>query len=187
MSIYCSIDDDKALVSWQWETGEYQRYESKKTPVIIEITSNGTASAGLGTWTFNTYDDVTPPGPLGTYRGTSTESPYTFNVRTIRTSGTDRVIYEDSSFFAGGIRYSTVFFTADEPLKFKISIFDANNTLLFSQEKQASLAPKYNVACGNGCPEGSHKCTHNKYPGYCCIPCKETGDRLKNIANKVGR
>lgn len=41
--------------------------------------------------------------------------------------------------------------------------------------------------CLEVCPEGSHKCTHNKYPGYCCIPCKKTGDRLKNIANKVGR
>ena len=45
----------------------------------------------------------------------------------------------------------------------------------------------YEVSCGDDCPEGSHKCTHNKYPGYCCVPCKETGTRLKNMANKVGR
>jgi hypothetical protein len=47
--------------------------------------------------------------------------------------------------------------------------------------------PIFNVTCDDDCPEGSHKCTHNKYPGYCCVPCKETGDRLKNMANKVGR
>lgn len=45
----------------------------------------------------------------------------------------------------------------------------------------------YKISCDDECPEGSHRCTHNKYPGYCCIPCKETGDRLKNMANKVGR
>lgn len=45
----------------------------------------------------------------------------------------------------------------------------------------------FTVACDDDCPEGSRKCTHNKYPGYCCIPCKETGDRLKNLANKIGR
>ncbi|MDZ8085616.1 MAG: hypothetical protein RMY16_08470 [Nostoc sp. DedQUE12b] len=47
--------------------------------------------------------------------------------------------------------------------------------------------PIYEVSCDDDCPEGSHKCTHNKYPGYCCVPCKEMGDRLKNMANKVGR
>ena len=44
----------------------------------------------------------------------------------------------------------------------------------------------YKVYCDDDCPEGSHKCTHKKYPGYCCVPCQKTGDRLKNIANKVG-
>jgi hypothetical protein len=43
------------------------------------------------------------------------------------------------------------------------------------------------VNCNDECPEGSHKCTHNKYPGYCCVPCEETGDKLKNIASTVGR
>jgi hypothetical protein len=47
--------------------------------------------------------------------------------------------------------------------------------------------PIYNVSCDDDCPEGFHKCTHNKFPGYCCVPCKATGDHLKNIANKVGR
>lgn len=30
----------------------------------------------------------------------------------------------------------------------------------------------YKVSCDDDCPEGSHKCTHKKYPGYCCIPCR---------------
>ena len=37
------------------------------------------------------------------------------------------------------------------------------------------------------CPEGFCKCIIPEYPGYCCLDCKATGDRLKNIANKVGR
>ncbi len=44
---------------------------------------------------------------------------------------------------------------------------------------------KFDVACDDDCPEGSHKCRHNKYPGYCCIPCKQTGQRINNIANKI--
>ncbi|MEH2309339.1 hypothetical protein [Nostoc sp.] len=53
--------------------------------------------------------------------------------------------------------------------------------------KEFGIKCNWVVSCDDDCPEGSHKCTHNKYPGYCCVPCKETGDRLKNIANKVGR
>ncbi|MDZ8089024.1 MAG: hypothetical protein RMY16_26260 [Nostoc sp. DedQUE12b] len=53
--------------------------------------------------------------------------------------------------------------------------------------RKYSTKPTYTVTCDDDCPEGFHKCIHNKYPGYCCIPCKETGDRLKNMANKVGQ
>lgn len=67
------------------------------------------------------------------------------------------------------------------------SIIQIVNNQGYAFSKAGELPLKYEVSCGNECPEGSHKCTHKKYPGYCCIPCKETGDRLKNIANKVGR
>lgn len=60
-----------------------------------------------------------------------------------------------------------------------------DNKIIFSDKGDCPL--KFTVTCDDDCPENSHKCKHNKYPGYCCIPCKQTGDRLKNIANKVGR
>ncbi|MBN3959257.1 hypothetical protein [Nostoc sp. NMS8] len=46
---------------------------------------------------------------------------------------------------------------------------------------------QYTVSCDDDCPEGSHKCTHGRYPGYCCVPCQKVGSKLKNIASKVGR
>jgi hypothetical protein len=57
--------------------------------------------------------------------------------------------------------------------------------IIFSDKGTCPL--KFHVTCDDDCPEGSHKCTHNKYPGYCCVPCKEVGDKLKNIATIVGR
>ncbi|WP_373525090.1 hypothetical protein [Nostoc sp.] len=60
-----------------------------------------------------------------------------------------------------------------------------NGSTIF--EKIGKCPLDYEVICGDDCPKGSRKCTHPKYPGYCCVPCKETGDRLKNIANKAGR
>lgn len=50
-----------------------------------------------------------------------------------------------------------------------------------------SNKPVYQVSCDDDCPEGSHKCKHDKYPGYCCVPCKEVAQRINNIAKKVGR
>ncbi|MDZ7953336.1 hypothetical protein [Nostoc sp. DedQUE09] len=67
---------------------------------------------------------------------------------------------------------------------YKLTATDARGIKI---QRTYDQEPKYTVACGDNCPEGSHKCTHKKYPGYCCVPCKEVGDRLKNIANKVGR
>ncbi|PHJ62644.1 hypothetical protein [Nostoc linckia] len=43
----------------------------------------------------------------------------------------------------------------------------------------------FEVSCDDDCPTGHHKCKHNKYPGYCCVPCKKVGNRIKNIASKV--
>lgn len=66
----------------------------------------------------------------------------------------------------------------------QIKIKDASGELLFSESGKCPC--NYQVACKE-CPPGYIKCVHKRYPGYCCIPCKTTGDRLKNIANKVGR
>jgi hypothetical protein len=50
-----------------------------------------------------------------------------------------------------------------------------------AQGSCACLAP----STDDDCPEGSHKCTHKKYPGYCCVPCKEVADRINSIAKKI--
>ncbi|MBL1199901.1 MAG: hypothetical protein FWK04_12635 [Nostoc sp. GBBB01] len=55
----------------------------------------------------------------------------------------------------------------------------------YTFSKAGECPIKYEVACDEECPEGSHKCIHKKYPGYCCVPCKEVGERIKNIASKV--
>lgn len=58
-----------------------------------------------------------------------------------------------------------------------------NGQIIFSDKGVCPV--KFDVTCDEDCPEGSHKCTHNKYPGYCCLPCEETGQRINNIANKI--
>ncbi|PHJ62797.1 hypothetical protein VF14_24525 [Nostoc linckia z18] len=67
----------------------------------------------------------------------------------------------------------------------KVSISGGSNSEIHQSEHDEPCSDiTVKVGC-DGCPEGSHKCTHNKYPGYCCVPCKEVGNRIKNIASKV--
>ncbi|MBH8561646.1 hypothetical protein I8748_05540 [Nostoc sp. CENA67] len=189
MTIYCSANDDKATIIWQWTGEDKKKYESSKVPVQVDISSvNITGDSNMGTWSMRTYDTKTlPPGNPLTYRGTSTESPVTINTREIRTSGTNRLIYQDGSVSAGAIQYLDIQFTPDPTTKYRITISDINGNQLFQEEKQADSPPKYEVACGNGCPSGYHKCNHDKYPGYCCIPCVDTADKIRNLASKLGK
>lgn len=98
-------------------------------------------------------------------------------------NGTERLIDPQFSVAGGAITITGNTFTADANSTGLI-IFSGDNQILFAIPVSEC---NYQIACDDDCPEGSHKCTHKKYPGYCCVPCKETGDRLKNMANKVGR
>ncbi|MFN6485444.1 MULTISPECIES: hypothetical protein [unclassified Nostoc] len=93
--------------------------------------------------------------------------------------------------YTGGYCYPT-----DNGINLASESYGAIPTQIIALKNQAEIDNWLNGAAASGsgctsclgdCPEGSHKCTHNKYPGYCCVPCKETGERLQNIANKVGR
>lgn len=44
----------------------------------------------------------------------------------------------------------------------------------------------FEVACDEDCPPDHVKCEHPAYPGYCCIPCKSTAEKINNLANKIG-
>lgn len=56
--------------------------------------------------------------------------------------------------------------------------------IIFQDQGDCPLS--ISVQCGN-CKEDSHECNHQAYPGYCCVPCKETGEKLKNIASSIRR
>jgi hypothetical protein len=182
---YCDIEDKSATVTWTWDNGKtFKNYISTVVPIDVSTaTTTATGTVNTGTWSMITYDTVTASSQFS-YSGTSEESPI-FSQRTITSATTNRLLYSDSSFSAGAIQARDIKFTPDPITGHKITISSVEGSKLYEEEKPNSSPPTYTVACGENCPEGSHKCTHNKYPGYCCVPCKEVGDRLKNIANKI--
>ncbi|BAY10637.1 hypothetical protein [Calothrix sp. NIES-2098] len=45
---------------------------------------------------------------------------------------------------------------------------------------------KYRVACSD-CPPGTCRCDCDNYPGYCCLPCNEIGQKIAVITEAVRR
>jgi hypothetical protein len=64
-----------------------------------------------------------------------------------------------------------------------VEIFDKRGQIF--RKFFAGEQPEVTFLCDDDCPPGHHKCKHNGYPGYCCIPCKPTAEKLKNLANKA--
>lgn len=52
-------------------------------------------------------------------------------------------------------------------------------------QKDFSASPKYKVNCDDECPPDHCKCPTIKYPGYCCLPCKEIAARINNLAARI--
>ncbi|MEH1971110.1 hypothetical protein [Nostoc sp.] len=184
---YCNIEDQKATITWSWDNGAtFKQYFSQVVPVVVNIEATAIDGTNVtGTWTLDTYDDITS-SYIFSYRGDSADSPV-FNNRTITSAKDGRVLSSDPNDSAGLVRARDIKFTPDSIGGYKIIISTVSGTKLYEDKKTIDHPPIYEVACGDNCPKGSHKCTHNKYPGYCCVPCKQVGDRLKNIASKVGK
>lgn len=51
-------------------------------------------------------------------------------------------------------------------------------------QDQGDCPVSFSVQCGN-CPDGQIECKKAEYPGYCCIPCQGTAQKINNIGNKI--
>jgi hypothetical protein len=43
----------------------------------------------------------------------------------------------------------------------------------------------FEIACDENCPPHHVRCETNSYPGYCCMPCESTANKINNLANKI--
>jgi hypothetical protein len=64
----------------------------------------------------------------------------------------------------------------------ELRIYDKNGELIF-KDKGSNIT--FKVKCNDECLPGEIRCTTNKYPGYCCIPCPSTASKINNLAAKV--
>lgn len=66
--------------------------------------------------------------------------------------------------------------------EYKLSIFNKDGIKMYEKINDELMTEKVNC---NGCPPGHIKCKSNHYPGYCCVPCKPTADRINNLVSRI--
>jgi hypothetical protein len=189
---------DKAKVIYQFSGEPEKIYESKITPIDVIISQSSDPNKPVGAsdgWNWYRAWSGEPCAVEGTgYMNLSDTNPNSIWTAQIYTGqdvngGTGVRHYKNGSLYQTFVPwYNQCSLLFQEfrfyPVLATLTVKDKTGKILY-QDSGQSL--KYEVVCGDDCPEGSHKCTHDKYPGYCCVPCKEVGEKLKNIASKVGR
>lgn len=184
MKVYCKLEDKTATVFWEWKEEKIEKnYMSSITPIkvdIEEINSNSLDTDGV--WSMITFDNITEKSEFS-YKAKRRDSPV-FNNRVITSAFDGRIIYQDGSNDAGAIRARDIKFTPDAT-GYKIKIFDLQGNKLFEEYRTYKNPPIYKVACGKQCPPDHVKCEVNHYPGYCCIPCEKTANKINNLASRI--
>lgn len=195
MTSYCA-GKSKATALINWSDGSKVNVESSSPPLTIEAAE---------VWNYSItflYEEINPenykgditknlgilasPVSLGaiSYSGTAV-SGYGGSIK----SDIDVTSADGTSVFRlinnsiNGHTVSNLRLTRLD-MQTRVTVSDLNGRI--HQETHPKTA-NWKVSCDDDCPPGFHKCTHKQYPGYCCVSCKDVGERLKNIASKVGK
>ncbi|MGD1909564.1 MAG: hypothetical protein ACFB2X_01455 [Rivularia sp. (in: cyanobacteria)] len=65
----------------------------------------------------------------------------------------------------------------------KLKIFNHQGKVLYEEEGDCPLT--FEVTCDDDCPSGHIKCNSNKYPGYCCVNCKDFTSKIRSLGSKL--
>ncbi|MEM9927181.1 MAG: hypothetical protein AAF915_26135 [Cyanobacteria bacterium P01_D01_bin.50] len=64
----------------------------------------------------------------------------------------------------------------------KLVVFHKNKVIY---EETGDCPLNFQTTCDQDCPPRTLKCASSKYPGYCCLPCKSTANKIRNLGNKL--
>ncbi|WP_414579595.1 hypothetical protein [Anabaena sp. CCY 9402-a] len=191
MTLQCS-GASKAKVSYKNENGVDSVFETTNVPITVECEVIPRTGRYIYTVFFTGYFAGSCNAGNGEYGGEFTADSYT--------TGTDTPFptYENCpafkyEFFIDGTKTSQIKVTPDRSISQRnnpnyseggkyLTIKNAQGVQIFKKQVKDC---NYKISCGDDCPDGQIKCTHNKYPGYCCIPCQSTASKINNLASKT--
>ncbi|MDZ8227529.1 hypothetical protein [Nostoc sp. ChiVER01] len=188
--MYCNSTHKKAIVDYISGDGKKkQQIIESSFPLTITIDSNRKAllkSSGNAPINYTAPSAITSITCTGSFRQIGsrpdTELPCTYILGVSQIEGNRWTAEYDSVYGdnTGNMEF-TINYAVAECI---IRIRNKEGKLLFKDSGQCPIT--FTVKCAKDkCPPGYVQCDTPKYPGFCCIPCKETGTKLKNIASTV--
>lgn len=179
---------EKAIVNYAFDQANKGRFETTNTPIIIEInTGIAGTTATTKCWKF-----------IGKGELNDNDYEFFFCGKTASSDGTNCIV---DGVNKQRLRPGTCALVGSvgtpiqrDPAKVAIDTsrgecncaceirIKHESLTLHSQTGDCPIT--YTVDCGN-CPDGYLKLKTDSYPGYCCLPCKQTAQQIQNIANKI--
>lgn len=71
---------------------------------------------------------------------------------------------------------------SSESKKVGVQISDRNGAIQYSNP---NIECRWQVQCGDECPDGTEKHLSPNYPGYCCLDCQGIANQIREITNSI--
>lgn len=199
---------NKPKVSYKFNSKKERYYRSEKAPINIEIGDEDKPDNGESKCYRVTFADATSrraPGEFLEPNGTHTS----FWIRA--KEATSKVQLEvNPSYYEGMYSYVLIAdgvqlsfpprYISAKPIPIVLNTGNPNcppaplvknctikifhqGSLIFKDSGDCPCT--YDVACNGKCKPGEIECVKPGYPGYCCIPCQLTANKINNLANKI--
>jgi hypothetical protein len=194
---YCS-QGDNPIVKYKFGNGGYRFFKTKLSPIVVISKSQPIPN----TDNYNKkgfrvqFERADTPGIVVTFNLLDyriEDTPPGYPTSGISNSQNTRILKfqecGDTSFNPGEMYFFSNSLVIDSSAgclvngKDKCSIqinYDGN--LIFQDQGDCPVSAE--VQCGN-CPPHNIECKANHYPGYCCIPCESTAQKIHNLANGI--
>lgn len=210
---YCE-DKDTATVIYSFNKGEEKRYTAEKenlpltvTKETVKITSGAKSSSRFdfdgnnpGSYSFTIVAPVEIPQEKGeedieiylesgTWDDYGGIGSYSTEIGIVQTYGGEPLLVGTGRTIDGTVtNLEPVQCYADISLDWRYEegcklVISHQGKILYEETGECPL--DFNVVCDRDCPPGHLKCNSNKYPGYCCLPCKDTASKIRALGAKL--
>ncbi|MCF4968707.1 hypothetical protein [Nostoc sp. CMAA1605] len=193
MTIFCN-EGDKPKVRYQSKSRGKRVYQSKVSPIEVLLEPIKKNEYG---------DDYNAEGYTITYANGDEQTVINHRTRIDPVSGQPQIQFwscgstdwdnrQSDGTYSVWYSYGSPVANIDKsrgcpppipPQDFSIKILYEGN-VIFRDRSDTEIT--YEVDCGN-CPTGHIECKTPEYPGFCCIPCKETAAAINNLATQANR
>lgn len=188
--LYCG-ESDKPIVKYKFGEGKYRRFKSEFSPIEIitkTVPIDETDNYNGEGYQISFYSPTTDDNFEPIVTNHKVEYIFTDYYGWIHIISFANCGYKE---LQPGLSYepSTLVINPnikcpiEQALKNRCSIIILHKGIIIHQD-QGDCNISVEVQCGN-CPENSIECKTSNYPGYCCIPCVPTANKIDNLSNSV--